>query len=642
MIPVSDLSTNESTLSEGESLSIPQDLIDQLKQVVPQAFTEGRIDLNQLKTLIGEGNIAEGERYALTWAGKSEAYKVLQTATTQTLNPEPGKSIKWDETENVLIEGENLEVLKVLQKSYYGRIKMIYIDPPYNTGSDSFIYPDKFSETKEDYLKRIGDKDDEGLMMKEGLFRKNSKESGQFHSNWLNMMLPRLFLARNLLKEDGVIFVSIDDNEQTNLKMLMDEIFGAENFIEQLIWKKRYGGGAKEKYLVNLHEYVLMYAKSKEKINPIFVSNNQDFIDKYYTKKDKYFEKRGPYRSQPLEAAKSMGERRNLVYDIPGPNGVLISPKRQWLWKKGRVLDALDQERLEFNKDKEGNWTVSIKQYLYDEDGNEKSLKVTSIIENFYTQHGTKEIESLFGTVDYFPYPKPSALIKHLVNFSTDSDEDEIVLDFFAGSGTTAQAVLELNEDGGNRRFICVQMPEKTDKESEAKKAGFDTIADITQERIKRVIEKIEKHRSGSLELDKRQPLGFRKYRLEGSNFKIWRGDVATNEEELKQQMELFVVPQRANATTENILWELLIKNGYPLTEPVQAVTLADGEVIYHTQDKRLALVLDSFTPAVQDQILTRKPKAVLILDSLFAGRDNDKTNAQLKFEDNGITFRTI
>lgn len=633
---------------QGTSLNITQDLIDQLKQIVPQAFTEDKLDIETLKTLIGEGNTAYGERYALTWAGKSEAYKVLQTATTQTLNPDPAASVNWDETDNVFIEGENLEVLKALQRSYYGKIKMIYIDPPYNTGNDSFIYPDKFSETKQEYLQRVGDKDDEGLMMREGLFRKNNRENGQFHSNWLNMMLPRLFLARNLLKDDGVIFVSIDDNEQANLKLLMDELFGAENFIEQLIWKKRYGGGAKEKYLVNLHEQVLMYSKSKENINPIFISNNQEFIQKYYTKKDKHFDKRGPYRTQPLEAAKSMGERKNLVYNISGPNNTIITPKRQWLWSKERTLKALENEGLEFNQDKEGKWTVNIKQYLFDENGNEKLLKVTSIIEEIYTQHGTKEIEDLFGSVDYFSYPKPSALVKHLIKFSAESNEDDIILDFFAGSGTTAQAVLELNEqDGrsgvpGNRRFICVQLPETVEEGSEAHKAGYQTIADITQERIKRVIEKIETTRNGSLALDERQPLGFRKYKLEGSNFKIWRGDVATNEEELKQQLALFTVPQRANALTENMLWELLIKNGYPLTEKLQTVTLPDGEIIYHTLDNRLALVLNAFTWAVQDEVLRLRPKMALLLDSLFTGRDNDKTNAQLKFEDNGISFKTV
>ena len=249
---------------DGTSLNITQDLINKLKEVVPQAFTEDKIDIQRLQTLLGQSVSTDSERYGLSWAGKSEAYKVLQSPSTATLIPNPEQSIDWDNAENVFIEGENLEVLKVLQKSYYGKVKMIYIDPPYNTGNDSFIYPDKFSETKEEYLKRIGDKDDDGFMMKQGLFRKNNKENGQFHSNWLNMMLPRLFLARNLLKEDGVIFVSIDDNEQANLKLLMDEIFGEENFIVGFIWQKGAGTQNDNKYVAVSHEYVLLYAKNKE------------------------------------------------------------------------------------------------------------------------------------------------------------------------------------------------------------------------------------------------------------------------------------------------------------------------------------------------------------------------------------------
>ncbi len=245
---------------EGTSLNIGEDLIQKLRGIIPSAFAEDKINWDQLRVLLGEQISTDTERYHLNWAGKSEAYKVLQTPSTATLFPKPEDSVNWEIAKNILIEGENLEVLKVLQKTYYGKVKVICIDPPYNTGSDSFIYPDKFSETKEDYLKRIGEKDEEGLMMKEGLFRPNRKENGQFHSNWLSMMLPRLFLARNLMREDGIIFVHIDDNEITNLRLLMNEVFGEENYIQEIIWQRHAGGGNDSKYFAVDHEYILCYA----------------------------------------------------------------------------------------------------------------------------------------------------------------------------------------------------------------------------------------------------------------------------------------------------------------------------------------------------------------------------------------------
>src|SRR5690606_28160932 len=244
----------------GESLNILQDRLEKLKSDFPEIFTEGKIDIEKFKATFTDDINFNNERYVLNWAGKSDAFKVLQIPTTATLKPQPEESVNFDTTENIFIEGENLEVLKVLQKSYYGKIKCVIIDPPYNTGNDSFIYPDSFKESKADYEKRIGDKDEEGYLMKEGMFRKNSKDSGHYHSNWLSMMYPRLFLAKNLLREDGVIFVHIDDNEVHNLRMIMNEIFGEENFIEQIIWRKKSGGGQQDDYIVTEHDYIICYS----------------------------------------------------------------------------------------------------------------------------------------------------------------------------------------------------------------------------------------------------------------------------------------------------------------------------------------------------------------------------------------------
>jgi adenine-specific DNA-methyltransferase len=312
---------------DGKSLDLKQDKIEKLKKVMPEAFTEGLIDWEKLKAALGEDIEFKNERYVLNWAGKSDAFRVLQAPTTATLAHDRNESANFDDTGNVFIEGENLEVLKVLQKSYFGKIKMIYIDPPYNTGNDNFIYPDRFSETKEEYLGRIGDKDEAGYMTRKGLFRKNSKDSGHYHSNWLSMMYPRLFLARNLLKDDGVIFVSIDDNEVHNLRLLMNEVFGEENFIDCIIWKKRYGGGAKEKFLVSLHEYVLVYAKNLAELPEIFIPLSQKSIDRYYKLKDKNFGLRGAYRTHPLEATKSMGREKILFIQFLHQMGLKLCLK---------------------------------------------------------------------------------------------------------------------------------------------------------------------------------------------------------------------------------------------------------------------------------------------------------------------------
>lgn len=409
----------------GESLNLAEDLIAQLKAIAPAAFTAGKLDVETLKTLIGEETIAVGERYELNWPGKADAYKVLQRVTTETLVPNPEDSINWDETENVFIEGENLAVLKVLQKSYYGKIKMIYIDPPYNTGSDSFIYPDKFSETREEYAQRVGTKDEEGYMMKDGMFRKNSKDSGHYHSNWLNMMLPRLHLARNLLTNDGIIFVSIGEEEQANLRLLLDQVFGEENFISNIIWKKAYGGGAKSKHVVNLHEYVLVYARNKDEIEFIGLPPSND-VHKYYKDKDEKFQQRGPYRKQPL-ATTSMDDRPNLKYPIIF-KGETIYPEKQWQWSKERVENALKNDELVFTKRSDGGWTVDYKQYLKDANGKERQSKPYSVLTGPYTQVGTKEILDIFGNGKVFTFPKPTELIRHFLLYG---EENDIVLDFF-------------------------------------------------------------------------------------------------------------------------------------------------------------------------------------------------------------------
>jgi adenine-specific DNA-methyltransferase len=291
-----------------KSMSITDDQKQKLKQLFPEVFTEDKIDWDKLKQTLGEHLDSGDERFGMTWPGKNECFRIIQEPSIGTLKPCPEESVDWDNTENLFIEGDNLEVLKLLQKAYYGKVKMIYIDPPYNTGNE-FIYPDKYSESLATYLAYTGQVDSEGRK-----FSTTSEDDGRRHSKWMNMMYPRLFLARNLLKEDGIIFVSIDDNEVRNLRVLLDDVFGEENFVAQNVWKKSYGGGAKSKQVVILHEYVLMYAKSKESLGILELPPNDDIL-KYYKFKDKKYKLRGPYRKQPL-ATNSMDERPNLRYPI--------------------------------------------------------------------------------------------------------------------------------------------------------------------------------------------------------------------------------------------------------------------------------------------------------------------------------------
>jgi len=370
--------------------------------------------------------------------------------------------------DNLIIEGDNLKALKALLPTYHGKIKCIYIDPPYNTGNEGWIYNDKVNSPMiRDWLGKTVDRDD--------LTR---------HDKWCCMMLPRLKLLRELLTDDGAIFVSIDDNEIQHLRPLMDEVFGEENFVESFIWKKSYGGGAKEKFAVRQHEYCVMYARKKEALGNLWLAPDPGAEARYYKLKDDKFAERGPFRVKPLEATKSMDKRENLVFAIIAPDGSKLLPKRQWWWSRERVEKAMKNDDLVFTKTSSG-YSVSYKQYLIDEEGNTRGKKPFSIIDGIYTQQGTDELLAIFGK-QVLQFPKPSALIKQLISTVVTTDQQAIILDSFAGSGPTAHAVLASNkEDGGNRRFILCQMPYET-KEQEKNKENI--CESITAERVRRVI----------------------------------------------------------------------------------------------------------------------------------------------------------
>jgi len=636
---------------DGKSLNITEEKLNQLKEIIPEAFTEGKIDWEKLKASLGEDIEFKNERYVLNWAGKSDAFRVLQSPTTSTLVPDKEESVNFDDTEHIFIEGENLEILKILQKSYFGKIKMIYIDPPYNTGNDKFIYPDKFSETKEEYLSRIGDKDESGYMTREGLFHTNSKDSGHYHSNWLSMMYPRLFLARNLLREDGVIFVSIDDNEVHNLRLMMNEVFGEENFIGLFIINSSpsaidYG------HIAKMHDYAIFYAKNiDETITNQLPEKNKEF---------KYTDEIGPFNLYPLyngNVAFNPKTRPNLYYPFYlNPSNKIDSDfyeiglekkdewvevfpvvskkdgiQRVWRWGKAKASKELNREIIGYRTES-GEFRVVQKTRH-----TRKVIRSLQTDKDISSRRGTGEVEEVFGS-KVFSFPKPIDLIKRFC--SSGMSNEDIVLDFFSGSSPTAHAVLDLNKiDSGNRKFIMVQLPEKCDETSEAFKAGYKTIADIGKERIRRVIKKIKAEEKSKLDVDGtagKQDLGFKVFKLQKSNFKIWRSDVK-NEEELVTQLEKFTDPVDEKSKIENILYELLLKSGFPLTTKIE-----EKENYYLANDGEIAVMLEKVDENIIIKVISEKPQKVITLDRLFKDNDQLKTNTALQMKDVEIDFRVV
>lgn len=625
---------------DGKSLNITEDIISKLKEIIPGAFTEGKLNIEQLKQIIGEDINTDNERYQLNWAGKNDAYKVLQMPSKSTLLPKIEKSINWDAAENILIEGENLEVLKLLQKGYYGKIKVICIDPPYNTGSDSFIYPDKFYENKEEYLKRLREKNEEGYLMKEGYFRPNRKENGQFHSNWLSMMLPRLFLARNLLKDDGLIFVNIDQNEISNLKLLMDEIFGEENYIQEIIWQRHSGGGNDSKYFAVDHEYILCYAKNLNSIQKLRLPLNQNDISQYKYR-DKHFAELGPYKTKSFYRMRPDDPRPGLQYSIKMPDGSELFG--EWKWEENSFLKALAEDKVLLKKIENGKWTVEYKLYLNAEDGTKKKKVPRSMLLNeARNSQGKQTLSKILGIANIFNNPKPIELLRILLDIGLGDSSEEYVLDFFAGSGSFGQAVIEMNfEENKNVKFILVQMPEKIDEKSIAFKNGFSKISDITKLRIENVIKTISKQRSKELPFEKEKTVGYRFFELSPSNFKIWRGDFVDSKEDLIKQMKLFETSETSNSKHNNILWELLLKTGHKLSTNVFEIN-EKLEGVYYVPESKTVFCLSKFESEFLENIIKVEPKQVICLDSIFNSKDCVKTNFQLQLEAKNVVFKSI
>lgn len=563
--------------------------LEKLKILFPDLFTlEGKLNPDELKKIIDPDLVKETERFEFKWFGKSEAKRNAFTPSKATLVYDQEKSVNPEYADgNMIIEGENLETMKVLLSGYRERIKCIYIDPPYNTGKD-FVYSDKWDESKEEYWEHIG-------VIQDGVkVDTNLETSGRFHSNWLNMMYSRLLLARQLLKDDGVIFISIDDNEMHHLRKVCDDIFGEESLIGVFSWKNKYGAGAKTKGLIEVHEYVLCY--SKNLLIDIESELAKEQIGEYDKKRDEKYSTRGGYITQPL-MTKSLDDRDNLKYKIIY-NGDEIPPRKQWVWEESRLSKAIENNEIVFKKKKNGEYSVRAKVYLKDENGLIRKGKPISSLNGPFNQEGTEEVAELIGE-DIFSFPKPKKLLKYFISFILNNMEDKngIYLDFFAGSGTTAHAVMELNKkDNGSRKFILVQIPELTDEKSEAYKAGYKKISDITIERNKRVIQKLEKEEAKKqpslLDLDKKPfKTGFKVYKLAKSNFPRvdFAPDPAKTEEEnlalLNQYIDDKEAMYLAMIDEKNIFDEVILKNGFMINYSKEQVNDFSKNKVFQIKD---------------------------------------------------------
>ena len=611
----------------GYNDNIHQQQIDKLAQLFPEVVAEGKIDWQKLQATLGEA-VDLGERYGLSWKGKSDVFTTIQEKTVQTLHLDRANSVDWDTTGNMFIEGDNLATLKILHKAYYGKVKMIYIDPPYNTGND-FIYNDDFKQTRRSYETEAGITDDEGNVVRDDGLRTNT--GGHKHSNWLNMMYPRLFLARNLLRQDGVIFVSIDDNEVHNLRLMMNEIFGEENFVAQIIWERAYAPVNLKHHFSESHDYIVCFARNIDLLDKLSLKRNEAADTRY---KNPDNDPRGPYKADNFSVGPANPKN---IYEIITPSGRRILPPsgRSWLFSQERTNELIADNRVWFGKD--GNNVPAYKRFLSEVKDGVTPMTVWKYTDVGHSQDATKEVKDLFDGVAYFDYPKPVKLIKQLASLCTDGND--IILDFFSGSGTTAHAVAELNaEDGGNRCWICVQLPELTDDKSEAYKAGYHTIADIARERIRRAGAKIrtdwaDKLASRNVPLD----LGFRAYRVSDSNFKQWN-ELVSDPEEIRQQALANLDPLEEGATDDDLLTELLLKRGI---SPLAQIERHDN-FCFIPSEKLAICLAHSMTEELFAAILAAKPSSIILLDRAFGDNINLKVNLLLQAERQGVEVEVV
>ncbi|TWI25871.1 site-specific DNA-methyltransferase [Sphingobacterium siyangense] len=619
--------------------------IEKLKELFPNIFSEGKLVVEELQALLGDYVEKNKEFYQMTWAGKTQAKKEANKISTGTLRPNKADSKDWDTTGNIFIEGDNLEVLKLLQKTYSNKIKMIYIDPPYNTGKD-FVYKDNYKDNLSNYLEITGQTDEEGKKLST-----NTDSDGRYHSNWLNMMYPRLKLARNLMTDDGVIFISIDDNEQANLKRLCDEIFGEENFAGIFVWQARQSI-QNDTDLSNSHEYIISYSKNRRKENRRLKESN---LENWYNEKSFAFypkpldiekfsnpdnDVRGVWKADPFDAPNL---RPNLTYKITNPNtheSFMPPIGRCWRTTEIEYNKLFADNRIIFGKN--GTSKPQLKVF-YEEKKHLGSTIDTWLDGQKYgtATKGTKLLQKIFNGKSPFDTVKPIELISNLAAFSTR--KSDYVLDFFAGSGTTAHAVMALNaEDCGNRKCISVQLPEPINVKSETSNGTYKNIADITKERIRRAGELVKQENKDKEEIEKLD-VGFRAFKLDSSNIEAWD----TTVDQFENQLDLFTENNgdsiKTDRTEEDVLFEILLKYGLDLTLPIQEKHV-DGCRVYNIGFGAMYICLSdriNISVAVamgewhKDSSDT-KP-SVIFKDSGFNGDDAIKTNTVQTLRQAGI-----
>ena len=590
------------------------EMLDEERSTPEKKVYKRAVNFEMLKQMLSPDVVDGDEAYEFTWVGKKAAIVEANKPIRKTLRPCVAESKDWDNTENLYIEGDNLEVLKLLQESYLGKVKMIYIDPPYNTGND-FIYADDFKMESEEWKVESGEWSEEG----DRLF-KNTDTNGRFHSDWCSMIYSRLLLARNLLTDDGLIFVSIDNNEIENLRKICDEVFGESNCVSQLVWKNKYGAGGGTNSVAYVHEYILIYSK-KEATS--IVCDLSDELISAYNKQDEKYAVRGGYLTQPL-ASTSKGARANLMYPIFHEGNEIHPPKGgRWIWSKEKFEQAYKNNEIVINRTKEG-WSVRFKQYLKDENGVMRKGTQLSMITNVFNQEGTKEFANLMGDKRFFDFPKPVELICQLLKLEINglSGESAIILDFFSGSATTAHAVMQLNaEDGGHRKFIMVQLPEKCDEKSEAYKAGYKNICEIGKERIRRAGEKILKEQLANNNSTLNSPnskldIGFRVLKLDSTNMKDVYYAPGDYDQDFLAQLESNIKDDR---TDLDLLFGCLIEWGLPLSLPYKSEQI-DGCTVHTYNDGDLIACFDANVPeSVVKEIAQRRPLRAVFRDSGFA-----------------------
>jgi adenine-specific DNA-methyltransferase len=601
------------TKLEKEVLLKPEQ-IDKLKELFPQAVAEGKVDFVLLKALLGEQVEETNEKYQFTWNGKQNAIAHAQKPSSGTLREDKASSKNFDSTDNLYIEGDNLEVLKLLQKTYQGKIKMIYIDPPYNTGND-FVYKDDFKDNIKNYLELTNQKN-----------KSNAETSGRYHTDWLNMMYPRLMLARNLLTDDGVIFISIDDNEQSNLKKMCDEIFGEGNFITNIIWQRAFSPKNDNKHISKSHDFIVVY--SKQIINLVSNGLLRDAanLDRYSNPDN---DPRGSWQSSTMTVSNGT---KDYYYELITPFGRKLYPPegRFWVYTINKYNLLLKENRIWFGLN--GDGVPRIKTFLSEVSPTTNPMSIWLSSEVGHSQGATQDLKVLFNEKKYFEYPKPLNLILRILKLYTKYDS--LILDFFSGSGTTAHAVMKLNaEDGGKRKFIMVQLPEKTEEDSEAYKAGYQNICEIGKERIRRAAEKVKQEmleKDSSSDVSKID-VGFKVFKLDSTNIKPWDGTQDINQMLVEASGNVV----KKDRTDLDVVHELMLMYGV-FNEEVEEIKI-NGKTLYSIGEHFLVVCLfKSIIKQDIETIIKLKPKNVIFNDAGFEN-DNVKINAELTLKNHGV-----